>query len=98
VRKGRALGILLHETRGGTTLREALVSVRGGAKNDPALCAIAVGTEGGMSDDEIQLFIDVGFARVHFATNILRVDTAALYGMAALQTACMEEFQCKSNE
>ncbi|WP_315329486.1 16S rRNA (uracil(1498)-N(3))-methyltransferase, partial [Treponema socranskii] len=33
---------------------------------------------------------NAGFTPVHFAGNILRCETAALYGIAALQTALAE--------
>lgn len=52
--------------------------------------ALAVGCEGGISFSEICLFEENGFMPIHFKTNILRAETAALYGLAALQTAIME--------
>ena len=49
--------------------------------------AIAVGSEGGISPDEVRLLEEKGlFVPVHFAVNILRCETAALYGIAAVQT------------
>ena len=55
--------------------------------------AIAVGSEGGISPDEVRLLEEKGlFVPVHFAVNILRCETAALYGIAALQN---EINQCK---
>ncbi len=49
--------------------------------------AIAVGSEGGISPDEVKLLEEKGlFVPVHFAVNILRCETAALYGIAAVQT------------
>jgi len=48
--------------------------------------AIAVGSEGGISPEEVKLLQEKGlFIPVHFAVNILRCETAALYGIAALQ-------------
>lgn len=50
--------------------------------------AIVVGCEGGISADEVSLMNQTGlFIPVHFPGNILRCETAALYGMAALQNA-----------
>ena len=49
--------------------------------------AVAVGCEGGISPDEVELLRNSGFVPVHFACNILRCETAALYGIAALQSA-----------
>ena len=48
--------------------------------------AIAVGSEGGISPEEVKLLEEKGlFVPVHFAVNILRCETAALYGIAAVQ-------------
>ena len=52
--------------------------------------AVAVGCEGGISPDEMTELRGAGFTPVHFAGNILRCETAALYGIAALQTALAE--------
>lgn len=48
--------------------------------------ALAVGSEGGISPEEIALLCNANFIPVHFAGNILRCETAAIYGIAALQT------------
>ena len=49
--------------------------------------AIAVGSEGGISPNEVKALEEKGlFVPVHFAVNILRCETAALYGIAAVQT------------
>jgi 16S rRNA (uracil1498-N3)-methyltransferase len=81
-----AIGILLNETEACASLKACL----GAAGKTPKTAAIVVGTEGGMSGEERALFIGAGFLQAHFATNILRVDTAALYGMSALQNALLE--------
>ena len=48
--------------------------------------AIAVGSEGGISPAEVKTLEEKGlFVPVHFAVNILRCETAALYGIAAVQ-------------
>lgn len=49
--------------------------------------AIAVGCEGGISPEEIDALISAGFYAVHFPGNILRCETASLYGIAAVQSA-----------
>ncbi|MCQ2573753.1 MAG: RsmE family RNA methyltransferase [Treponema sp.] len=50
------------------------------------VAALACGSEGGISVDEIERITqDDLFVPVHFEGNILRCETAALYGMAALQ-------------
>lgn len=49
---------------------------------------IACGCEGGISPNEIELLTKKGlFIPVHFSVNILRCETAALYGIAAVQVA-----------
>ncbi|MCR5614272.1 RsmE family RNA methyltransferase [Treponema sp.] len=58
------------------------------AKIDFAICA--VGCEGGISPSEITLLKDAGFSTVHLDVNILRCETASLYGMAVLQTTILE--------
>jgi len=50
--------------------------------------AIAVGSEGGISPEEVSVLQEKGlFTPIHFAVNILRCETAALYGIAAVQSA-----------
>jgi 16S rRNA (uracil1498-N3)-methyltransferase len=52
--------------------------------------AIAIGPEGGMTAREIGILEESGFTCIHFKTNILRAETAALYGIAAVQSALLE--------
>lgn len=59
---------------------------------------IAVGCEGGISPDEIKTLKEAGFKTVHFDANILRCETASLYGMASLQTTVMEGNKWLSKE
>ena len=47
--------------------------------------ALSVGCEGGFSPKEFDILKEVGFLPLHFATNVLRAETAALYGIAVLQ-------------
>ena len=54
------------------------------------LCAVCIfcGNEGGISPDELELLTKKALlCPVHFSVNILRCETAALYGIAAIQTA-----------
>jgi len=53
--------------------------------NDTKSVALAVGCEGGISPSELESLYQAGFQNVHFATNILRAETAAIYGLAVLQ-------------
>lgn len=53
---------------------------------------IAVGSEGGISTNEISVLREKAlFHAIHFDVNILRCETAALYGIAAIQTAINEK-------
>ena len=47
--------------------------------------ALAVGCEGGFSEKEFQALNQVGFLPLHFNINVLRAETAALYGLAVVQ-------------
>lgn len=61
-------------------------------KQKPKIVSLAVGCEGGMSKEEIDELVKNDFSVLHFNTNIMRVDTAALYGLAAVQYV-MTEFE-----
>ncbi|MCR4789698.1 MAG: 16S rRNA (uracil(1498)-N(3))-methyltransferase [Treponemataceae bacterium] len=52
--------------------------------------ALAIGPEGGMSDREVEYLKENGFNLIHFNTNVLRCETACLYGIAAIQSAISE--------
>lgn len=58
-----------------------------GLENKPRACVFAIGSEGGISPAEFELLLERGFKAVHFNTNILRCETAALYAAAAIQSA-----------
>ncbi|MBQ9630369.1 MAG: RNA methyltransferase, partial [Treponema sp.] len=48
--------------------------------------ALAVGSEGGISRKELKILEQSSFNAIHFPGNILRCETAAIYGIASLQT------------
>ncbi len=84
-----SLLIMLDEIAGsGKTLHECVFE----RKSAGGFChaALAVGPEGGMDAEEKKALALCGFEEVHFNTNILRAETAALYGLAALQNAITE--------
>ena len=56
-------------------------------RRENSACVFAVGSEGGVSPAEYELLLERGFKAVHFNTNILRCETAALYAAAAIQSA-----------
>ena len=51
--------------------------------------ALAVGSEGGISPAEVDILEKGHFEPIHFDVNILRCETAALYGIAAVQSAIL---------
>lgn len=56
----------------------------------PSVAGLVVGCEGGITANEVQLLVDAGFIPVHLDTNILRAETAALYGLAVMQNLLTE--------
>ena len=79
-----ALALALWERTEGEVPLNQLVNNHKNAQN---IC-IAVGNEGGISPSEVKLLKEKGFfSTIHFEGNILRCETAALYGIAAVQCA-----------
>ncbi len=56
----------------------------------PKKLALAVGCEGGIDAEELRQLTSFGFEKIHFNTNILRAETASLYGISVLQFLSME--------
>ena len=84
-----ALLILLDEIAG-SSLHAQVSKAAKDVEPKEISAAIAVGPEGGMTAEEKAALSACGFEGVHFNTNILRAETAALYGIAALQNVIME--------
>lgn len=59
-------------------------------KEKPEILAFVVGSEGGIAPDEVECFLQKNYKILHFNTNVMRVDTASLYGLAVLQHAFTE--------
>jgi 16S rRNA (uracil1498-N3)-methyltransferase len=74
--------ILLSEREDTAPLRDALASAHG-----MATAALAIGPEGGWTDDEIRLAHTAGFAGASLGENILRTETAVLAALAILRFA-----------
>jgi len=80
----RPIGILLHqEALENRTLHDYL-------GNYPDFVVLAVGPEGGFSPKEVSLFTEAGFRPLIMGNTILRTETAALYGIAAIRTILLE--------
>ncbi|GHV64058.1 ribosomal RNA small subunit methyltransferase E [Spirochaetia bacterium] len=56
----------------------------------PELIAMAIGPEGGFSPAEVSRFLAAGFKPVKIGDTILRTETAALYGAAAIRIILLE--------
>ena len=81
------LSLVLYErTENTMPLHRAVASVE-----DVKIAALFVGAEGGISPAEYSYLTQNGVQGIHFATNILRCETAALYGIAAVQSAVVEK-------
>ena len=83
------LGILLHQE---PLEREPLAkgSFHGYLSNNPGMIALAIGPEGGFSPKEVFLFLAAGFKPLLMGNTVLRTETAALYGTAAIRTILLE--------
>lgn len=56
----------------------------------PQITGIAIGAEGGFSPEETKTLSEENFLSYHFNTNILRAETATLYGIATVQSILSE--------
>jgi len=80
----RPVGILLHqEPLEKGSLHEYI-------RCSPDFAALVVGPEGGFSAREVSLFLEAGFKPLLMGNTILRVETAAVYGIAALRIILLE--------
>ncbi len=68
-------GIVLSEFPGARALRDVLRGRSGSV-------ALAIGPEGGWTDEEMELFAAAGWAVASLGTNILRAETAAIAALA----------------
>jgi len=80
----RPIGIILHQE----PLENG--SLHGYLRNDPDFVTLAVGPEGGFSSGELTKFIETGFRPLLMGNTVLRTETAALYGIAAIRTILLE--------
>ena len=80
----RPLGLLLHQE----PLDKG--SLHGYLGNNPDFVALVVGPEGGFSPREVSQFLTAGFSPLLMGSTILRTETAALYGIAAIRIILLE--------
>ncbi len=76
--------LVFHEKPVGGDSLHALLAVR------PSAVSLLVGPEGGLSPAELARAQAAGFRPVHFATGVLRVETAATYALGAVRTILQE--------
>jgi 16S rRNA (uracil1498-N3)-methyltransferase len=58
--------------------------------SNPELVSLAAGPEGGFSGAEVRGFLEAGFKAVRMGDTVLRSETAALYGAAAVRIILLE--------
>jgi 16S rRNA (uracil1498-N3)-methyltransferase len=94
-RRPGALGLLFHHEPvcpQGNQADEPLAqaSLHGYLGNNPEAVALAIGPEGGFSPAEADRFMEAGFKPVTIGGTVLRTETAALYGSAAIRIILLE--------
>ena len=93
------LGILLYEKSQDTqSFHQAVGQAKIESQKTPSVAALVSGCEGGFSPEEIETLKENGFVPVHLDTNILRAETATIYGLAVLQNLLTERPQWLLNE
>jgi len=76
--------LVFHERRlSDGTLHEML-------EEPPERISILIGPEGGLAPSEIELLAGAGFRSAYLGAGVLRVETAAIYAIAAVQTILQE--------
>jgi 16S rRNA (uracil1498-N3)-methyltransferase len=91
-----ALGIIFHESPVPADLTAGPLeqgTFHHYLNREPFLIALALGPEGGFSGAELGRFIDTGFKPLQMGDTVLRTETAALYGAAAVRIILMERAQ-----
>ncbi|GHV44840.1 hypothetical protein AGMMS49546_29450 [Spirochaetia bacterium] len=89
-----SLGLLFHQdpvdqgSAGSAPLEQG--SLHGYLGSRPELTAMAIGPEGGFSPAEVSRFLAMGFKSLKIGDTILRTETAALYGAAAIRIILLE--------
>jgi 16S rRNA (uracil1498-N3)-methyltransferase len=83
-RYSKTLGLLFHQT----PLEQA--SLHGYLGINPEIVVLAIGPEGGFSPPEVSRFLAAGFKPLTIGDTVLRTETAALYGAAAVRIILLE--------
>lgn len=68
-------------------LQESSKSILASVAGDEEAIVVCIGAEGGISNNEYDLLSKKGFFPIHFNTNILKAETAAIYALSSLKEA-----------
>jgi 16S rRNA (uracil1498-N3)-methyltransferase len=79
------LGFLFHQ------IPLEKTSLHGYLDRGPIPVVLAIGPEGGFSPAEVSRFLEAGFKSIALGETVLRTETAALYGTAAIRTILLEK-------
>jgi 16S rRNA (uracil1498-N3)-methyltransferase len=80
-----AVTIILSERQSAPALRTVLGGMRSLDDKSPLAVSLAIGPEGGWTDDEFAAAHAAGFAEASLGQNILRTETAVLAALAVLE-------------
>ncbi|MDR2069500.1 MAG: 16S rRNA (uracil(1498)-N(3))-methyltransferase [Spirochaetaceae bacterium] len=83
-RTGKTLGLLFHQTPLEQKSLHEYLSV------EPEMAVLAIGPEGGFSPGEVSRFLEADFRPLTIGDTVLRTETAALYGAAAVRIILLE--------
>jgi 16S rRNA (uracil1498-N3)-methyltransferase len=83
-RRPKALGLLFHQS----PLEQA--SLHSYLSINPEIVVLVIGPEGGFSPAEVSRFLAAGFKPLTIGDTVLRTETAALYGSAAIRIILLE--------
>jgi 16S rRNA (uracil1498-N3)-methyltransferase len=83
-RHPKALGLLFHQ------VPLAQASLHGYLGSNPEVVVLTIGPEGGFSPGEVSRFLAAGFQPLTIGETVLRTETAALYGAAAIRIILLE--------
>lgn len=87
----RGTGLFFHEEPlAQKSLHEYLVE-------DAGEVALVIGPEGGLAPSETQVLLDAGFGAVFLGANVLRVETATLFAIAAARIILLEKSRWRLN-
>jgi 16S rRNA (uracil1498-N3)-methyltransferase len=82
-----AVTVLLSERTGAPSLRTVLAGIGSVAEKPPVTVSLAIGPEGGWTEEEFAAAQSSGFAEASLGENILRAETAVIAGLAAVNFA-----------